>query len=59
MPLNVSFLGYSNSHKGYKCFHPSLGKYYASMDVQFNERESYFSQDVNTVVGRKEVVDFK
>ena len=40
--LKCVFLGYSNSQKGYKCFHPPSGKYYVSMDVQFNECESYF-----------------
>ncbi|CAI8590799.1 unnamed protein product, partial [Vicia faba] len=35
------FLGYSNSHKGYKCLSPS-GKLYISKDVLFNEsRFSY------------------
>ena len=71
--LKCVFLSYSNSQKSYKCFHPPSGKYYASVDVQLNERESYFSKDVDMVslegginrkederlVGRKEVVDFK
>ena len=47
--LKCVFMGYSNSQKGYKCFHPSLGKYYVSIDVQFNEHESYFSKDVDMV----------
>ena len=47
--LKCVFLGYSNSQKVYKCFRPSLGKYYVSMDVQFNEHESYFSKDVDMV----------
>ena len=45
--LKCVFLSYSNSQKGYKCFHPSSRKYYFSMDVQFNECESYFSKDVD------------
>ena len=47
--LKCVFPGCSNSKKGYKCFHPPLGKYYVSMDVQFNELESYFSKDVDMV----------
>ena len=47
--LKCVFLGYSNSQKGYKCFHPPSEKYYVSMDVQFNERESYFSKDVDMI----------
>ena len=35
--LKCVFLDYSNSQKGYKCFHPPLGKYYVSMEVQFND----------------------
>ena len=38
--LNCVFLGYSKSQKGNKCFHTPSGKYYVSMDVQFNEHES-------------------
>ena len=52
--LKCVFLGYSNSQKGYKCFHPPSGKYYVSMDVQFNEHESYFSKDVDMVLLRED-----
>lgn len=31
------FIGYSSAQKGYKCFHPPIGKYYISMDVRFCE----------------------
>ena len=47
--LKCVFLGYSNSRKGYKCFHPPIGKYYISMDVQFCEGDSYFSRNVSLV----------
>ena len=51
----MCFLGYSDSQKGYKCFHPPSGKYYVSMDVQFNERESYFSKNVDMVPLQEEI----
>ena len=47
--LKCVFLGYSNSQKNYKRFHPPSRRYYVFMDVQFNERESYFSKDVDMV----------
>ena len=50
--LKCVFLGYPNSQKGYKCFHSPSGKYYVSIDVQFNECESYFSKDVDMVPRR-------
>ena len=48
-PHACVLLGYSNSQKSYKCFHPPSGNYYVSMGVQFNELESYFSKDVDKV----------
>ena len=43
--LKCVFLAYSNPQKGYKCFHPPIGKY-CLIDVQFCERGSYFSKKV-------------
>ena len=37
------FLGYSSTQKGYKCYHPPTKKYLISVDVTFNEDESYFT----------------
>ncbi|XP_071933922.1 uncharacterized protein [Coffea arabica] len=47
--IKCVFLGYSNSQKGYKCFHPPTRTYYVSMDVQFCENESYFSGHMSAV----------
>ena len=47
--LKCVFLGYFNSQKGYKCFHPPISKYYVSMDVQFCEWESYFFGNVSLI----------
>jgi transposase InsO family protein len=43
------FLGYSISHKGYKCFHISTGRTYISRDVIFLEAQFPFQQIQNPV----------
>ena len=47
--FNYVFLGYFNSKKGYKCFHPPTSKYHISIDIQFCKVESYFSRNVSLV----------
>ncbi|KAM2822749.1 hypothetical protein COP1_038684 [Malus domestica] len=40
--LRCVFLGYSDTKKGYKCFHPPTQTLYITADVQFQEGETYF-----------------
>ena len=39
--LKCIFVGYSNTKKGYKCYHPPSKKFFTSMDVTFVENEPY------------------
>ena len=36
------FVGYSITKKGYKCYHPTIGKIFTFTDVTFVEQESFF-----------------
>jgi hypothetical protein len=38
--LQCAFVGYSTTHKGYKCYHPPSRKHFASMYVTFFETQS-------------------
>lgn len=36
--IKCIFIGYSTTHKGYKCYHPILHRFYVSHDVIFHEQ---------------------
>ena len=40
--IKCVFLGYSRLHKGYKCYSPSIKRYYMSTDVTFFENTPFF-----------------
>lgn len=42
--MRCAFLGYSNQHKGYKCFDISTGRVYISRDLVFDETVFSFSE---------------
>ncbi|KAM1500064.1 hypothetical protein ACFX10_022670 [Malus domestica] len=42
--IKCMFIGYSATHKGYRCYYPPNGKFFVSMDVTFQEQEAYFSE---------------
>ena len=40
--IKCIFLGFSPTQKGFKCFNPSSGKFFVSMDVTFFETKPFF-----------------
>ena len=60
--LKCFFVGYSSTHKGYKCYHPPSKRFYVSVDVTFHEQKSYFTipylQGENLVMEDKDRGDF-
>ena len=40
--ITCVFVGYSNTHKGYKCYYPSGRKIITSRDVTFNELKRFY-----------------
>ena len=42
--LKCIFVGYSSSHKGYRCYHPTTKNIYMTMNVMFHEENMYFRQ---------------
>jgi hypothetical protein len=54
--VRCAFLGYSNLHKGYKCFDISTGRVYISRDVVFDENVFPFAA-LHPTVGAKYTFD--
>ena len=40
--IKCIFIGYASDKKGYKCYHPPSRRVYISMDVTFQESESFY-----------------
>ena len=41
-PMKCVFVGYNTTQKGYKAYHPSTKRFFASMDVIFHEHKMFF-----------------
>ena len=50
------FLGYSRLQKGYKCYSPTMRRYYMSADVTFFEDTPFFSPSVDHSSSLQEVL---
>ncbi|RZB75887.1 Ubiquitin carboxyl-terminal hydrolase 14 [Glycine soja] len=50
------FLGYSRLQKGYKCYSPTMRRYYMSTDVTFFEDTPFFSPSVDHSLSLQEVL---
>jgi Reverse transcriptase (RNA-dependent DNA polymerase)/Integrase core domain len=48
------FLGFGQFQKGYKCYNPSTGKFYVTMDVTFLEDEAFFRKNPDLAQGEIE-----
>ena len=55
--IKCVFVGYSLTQKGYKCYHPLSKKLCVSVDVTFNENESYFTNPY--LMGEKSTMEDK
>ena len=47
--IRCIFLGYSKVQKGYRCYSPSLRRYFTSADVTFHESCPYFPESSDSV----------
>jgi len=52
------FLGFMRSQKGYKCFFPSLNRYFVCVDVTFNESSFYYKSSSPSIESPSNTVDF-
>ena len=52
--LKCIFLGYSQVHKGYRCYYSSLHRYLVSVDVTFVENVPFFSPPTHTSQGEED-----
>ena len=43
--LRCVFVGYSSTQKGYRCYHPTLHKFFVSAEVKLVERKLFFGID--------------
>ncbi|CAL8113480.1 unnamed protein product [Prunus armeniaca] len=49
--LRCVFIGYSSTHKGYKCYHPLTQKVYVTLDVTFHEEVPYYVSPSSPIQG--------
>jgi len=52
------FLGLTRSQKGYKCFSPSLNRYFVCANVTFNESSLYYKSSSHSTESPSNTVDF-
>ncbi|KAI5342218.1 hypothetical protein L3X38_010093 [Prunus dulcis] len=51
--LRCVFIGYSFTHKGYKCYHPPTQKVHITLDLTFHEEVSYCVSPSSPIQGEK------
>ncbi|XP_021834666.1 uncharacterized protein LOC110774437 [Prunus avium] len=51
--LRCVFIGYSSTHKGYKCYHPPTQKVHVTLDVTFHEEVPYYVSPSSPIQGER------